>query len=497
MLKLKRSLVALFTLAALTTPALAQPDPGADADLHGPVTALWADSTDGALYIGQGARLVRARVEQGALAAEFSVDLGSGEIRALARDGGALLALTEDSLLALDAAGQVTDYLPGGGQRLAAGDGRAYVAARQAGVRIVAITPDGKLARLGGVATLGPALDVWLDATRPAQLWVAELQGGVRLYDVADPGAPQLALSLPEQAPATLVRAEAARLYVGHGGEISALDISEPPPAAPRFLGTLNVDPPAASAAGSTANARIADLAVVGSRIFAARAGSEGADVVEFELIGDGPLRIASRAGEGGAGEHMALLGDALFVGSAWGGLQWISVGRGNPILISAWDAPGAAPSGVCEATEPEPADLAVVEAEQVTLSWRSDCPEDQTLAINGTPVPADQITPSGDGRYEFTFRPETSLVTWRVSAPGALSRLPWRFNAEPSVWTATPPAPEGEMLYRRPLIDVNLNSPGALLAVTCLSLCTGVALVAGAAWLLGQRVQRRSLPRL
>ncbi|MCC7207033.1 MAG: hypothetical protein IT323_06990 [Anaerolineae bacterium] len=502
MFTLKRSLVALLTLAALHAPAaLAQPDPGAETDLYGPVTALWADTTDGGLVIGQGTRLVRARPDPngGGLAVDFALDLGSGEIRDAARAGDFLLALTEDSLLALDASGNVTDLLPGGGQRIAAADGRAYIAARQAGVRILAITPDGKLARLGGVATLGPALDVWLDVAQPSHLWVAEGQGGVRLYDVADPETPQLALELPEQAPALLVRADAARLYVAHGGELSALDRSEPPPAAPRFLGTLSIDPPAPSATGQAASAQIADLAVVGSRIFAARAAPDGADLVEFELIGDGPLRLVAGLGQSGAGEHMALLGDALFIGSVRGGLQWVNVGRGNPVQVMAWGAPTVAPAEACEATEPEPADLAVVESEQVTLSWRSDCPEGQTLTVNGARVPAEQIeaVPGDDGRFAYTFRPGSSLVAWSVDGPNAGSRLPWRFNVEPPAWTATPPAPEGEMLYRRPLLDVNLASPAALIGVTCLSLCSALVLITGAAWLLGQRVQRRDEPRL
>lgn len=195
----------------------------------------------------------------------------------------------------------------------------------------------------------------------------------------------------------------------------------------------------------------------------------------------------------------MALLGDALFIGSARGGLQWINVGRGNPAVVFAWEAPTAAANAVCEATDPEPADLSVVESDEVTLSWRSDCPDAQVLIVNGAPVPAAQVQPvSGeDGRFMYTFRPQTSLVTWAVGGPGGENRLPWRFSAEPPGLTATPPALEGDILYRRPLIDLDLSTPGTLMAVTCLSLCGGVLLIAGAAWLLGQQVQRRNQPRL
>src|SRR5262249_1154276 len=130
-----------------------------------------------------------------------------------------ILVLSEDGLASLDANANIVDFAQGGGQRLAAKNGRAYIAALGAGVRNVMISTAGKLTRVGQFCSFGEATDLAPEANN--WLWVAEGDTGVRLYDMSNPGAPLLLLWLDEFAPASAIRLNGAQIVIGYGSRLA------------------------------------------------------------------------------------------------------------------------------------------------------------------------------------------------------------------------------------------------------------------------------------
>jgi hypothetical protein len=270
--------------------------------LQGPVNALRLEGDR--LLIGQRSALVEARLAGDDLRLSQFTDLKRHDIRSIAVSQSITLALSEDGLTALDAGGQILDFVGGGGQSLAASAGRVFVAAREAGVRILSLTAGGKLAPLGAIRTAGPALDLATEGD--TALWVAEGDQGVRLYDTANPQNPTPLVWLGDLAPATAVRAGNLRLYVGHGNQLSILDIISVK--APRLLGRIEVE---------DSTSRINDLVVQPNRVLVARAGGKGPDVLALDVSNSRAIMVRARFGEQGAGEWLAARGDEVFVGSA------------------------------------------------------------------------------------------------------------------------------------------------------------------------------------
>jgi hypothetical protein len=460
-----------------------------DLTLDGPIAALWSDGER--LWIGRGTTLIEAEVTLTGVRALRIIEIGRHELRDIAGSAGFVLALTEDGTATLNRAGEVVAFAPGGGQRLTVAGDRVYVAALQGGVRVLHLGPDGHLTRLGIISTLGPALSVSPVDTN--QIWVAEGDSGVRLYDVSAPDAPRVLLWISDRVPATAVYVKADQLLIGHGGDVSILDAADS--ASPRLVGVISID----GVADGPSSAPITDLVAVGSRVFAGRTDrvSGGAEVVELEITSTGEARTAARLG---SGERLALLGDNLFSGSAVAGLRRYTIGRGVPMLIAAWEAAPASDRCTAQAPlDPSPPDLGETGASPVTLSWRAPCAAGFTLMVNGTsmvlPTP-----PAGAETHTYTFTPPAGTVIWQVTvyddAGTQVTGPVWRFEANPPIWLATPPSvPVSEMVFTSPLLD--LNSPFAVMLVTCLALCAGLAVIIGAAWALGVRAQRRAIHRL
>jgi hypothetical protein len=426
-------------------------------------------------------------------------DLKRHDLRDITTSGATLLVLTEDGLSTLGADGQVIDFVRGGGQQIAVSGGRVYVAARDMGARILQIDPAGHLTLLGAVPTLGPALQVAADT--PNQVWVAEGNSGVRLYDTTNPRAVVLRQWIGDRIPAAIVRLYNNRLFIGHGGSLSIFDTGAPP----RLLSTTSIDSP-----NQDSHASVADLLVLDSRVFVGRTDpqSTGADLVVLDIAAQGESHVLARIGTQGAGEHLALRGDDLFIGSARGGLARIYVGHGDPVPVASWGitASAATACSVSAPLAPQPPDLSTVFASPVVLSWHSGCAAAHELRINGKPVTAqgvienagiDPVTGADVYRYAFT-PPPGAFVTWQVTAidaAGNRAESPlWRFEAVTPGWLVTPaPLTRANLLYRPPLIDLDANSPAELLVTTCGALCAGLLVISGAAYWLGLQVQRRS----
>lgn len=487
-------LFALLLLLALKADVRAQEQ----TPIRGPITALWSDGDK--VYAGRGSTLLELALTPDTVRIVAERDLNRGEIRDIAGAGGLLLVLTEDGLTALDETWQPIQFVRGGGQRLGVGGDRVYVAALGRGVRVLRIEKTGGIADLGTFATTGYAHAVAPDTT-PNRVWVAEGDSGVTLYDSSDMSAAARLAALPQFAPATAVQLGGSRLFVGHGGTLSVFDVIDP--ASPKPSGAITLE------SGS-----VSDIALLGSRAYIGRtARANGPDVLAINAPPGGAPGIVGEVGERGAGERLTLRGDDVFVGSGRG-IQHVRLMRGQLTILLPW-AESLAPD--CTPTDPQPPHLSVAPDAEVILSWRAACPTTSayeltingalaaTLSVNASVAPAASTgealaTPEAHlPRIEYRFAPRTESVTWRVTAIDAAGRRSdgplWRFEAAGGGWMATPvPVPRESMLYAPPLID--LSSPGFVLLATCAALCGGLALVIGAAWLIGVRAQGRHARR-
>jgi hypothetical protein len=448
--------------------------------IRGLVTALRLDGDR--LLIGQGPTLVEARVTADNVEVLRRIDLGRHDLRAIAVYQGMTLALSEDGLTTLDANGSVIDFARGGGQRLAVKSGRVYVAALSAGVRLLKVDAAGRLTRLGTIQTPGPAADLAPEGDN--WLWVAEGDSGVRLYDAANPVAVSALLWLGSLTPVTAVRVAGARLYVGHGRQVSILDTLNVH--APRVLGTFFLE-------GDTA--RVSDLLIQGNRAYAGRIDTQGADVVALDISDAKAITPVARFGDDGAGERLVLHGDDLFIGSSRLGLRRVRFGAGNPVLVAAWEPLGAvSPCPVTAPNSPRPPNLGETPGGLVTLTWTAACnPKAYELQIDGTPV-AVLNAPT------YTFSPQRGVITWQVTAidetgqraPGPV----WTFESLADGWLAVPArAPQTALLYTPPL-EIKLQTPGAVLAATCAALLAGLLVIVGGAWLIGMWAENRRTNR-
>ncbi len=449
--------------------------------IRGPVMALRLDGDR--LLIGQGSTLIEAHIASDGLQVIRAADLAHHEIRAIAVSQGITLVLSEDGVTTLDERGRVLDFVQGGGQRLAARPGRVYVAALEAGVRVLKVDSAGKLSRLGLFPTLGPATD--LAAEADTWLWVAERDSGVRLYDTGNPSAPGVLLWLGNLTPATLVRVSGPRLIVGYGNRLSILDTLDI--RSPRLLSVVDLD---------GADARVGDVIVQGSRAYVGRVESADADVVVLDLSSLTSVTVSQQFGNGGAGERLALHGDDLFIGSGRQGLRQVRVNRGKPELITAWE-----PLGSVEACTmagpvlPQPANLSATGDNPVTLAWKSVCsPVAYEVWIDGTAV-ATVDAPT------YTFKPQRDVTAWRVTAIDAAGHRTqgplWTFESIREGWLGSPArAPSLALLYTPPPVLVELKSPAAVLLATCAASAAGLLVIVTGAWAVGEWSERRALGR-
>lgn len=458
-------------------PARAQ----ADANLRGPVTALYLEGSH--LWIGQGPVLVEATITADSVYPVAALDVGRHDIRAIASWRTITFVLSEDGLTTLDAQRRVLDYAEGGGQRLLVQNGRVFVAALDAGVRLLKFDASGKLTRLGLVRTLGPAND--LAAQGGNRLWVAEGTAGIRLYDTRNPQTPEVLASLDSLTPATLLRNDGSRLYAGHGNRLTVLDVGNVQ--SPLALGTLTLD---------GRDARIADLLIRGSRAYIGRLDAGGADVVSVDVSNGTAIRPVAAFGSDGGGERLALYDSDLLIGSGRFGLRRVRFGNATPVLVADWEPLArSAPCSLAMPTDPQPANLGTVPGGPVTLRWKIGCePSAIQVQINGTPVaPLDG--------FSYRFVPHTALTTWQVtvldSAGRRLDGPRWTFESSTDGWLATPArSPRSDLLYTPPSILFDTRAPGFIGLVVCAALGAGLSILAGAAWLVGSFAQRRRVPR-
>jgi hypothetical protein len=453
------------------------------ASLHGPVTALYLEGNR--LWIGQGPMLVEAIVTADNVYPVAALDVGHHDLRAITSWRGITFVLSEDGLTTLDGQHKVLDYAEGGGQRMLVQGGRVFVAALNAGVRVLKVDTSGRLTRLGFLPTLGPANDLVVQGDHG--LWVAEGTAGVRLYDTRSLPTPEVLASLDGLAPAALVRSSGSRLYVGHANRLTVLDTSDVQTT--RVLGSIALD-------GADAHhAHIADLLVQGSRVYLGRLGTDGADILSVDLSDLAAIRPIAAFGSDGAGERLALFGDDLLIGSGRFGLRRVRFGGASPVQVAAWEPVAQSTPCLLVPTDPQPPNLSTVPGGPVTLHWAMGCdPAAVQVQINGTPVaPLDG--------FSYRFVPHTALTTWQVTVLDAAGRRfdgpHWTFESAADGWLATPVRPpNGSLLYTPPALLIDSHSPGFAGLVLCAALGIGLSVMIGAVWLLGSLSQRRRLPR-
>jgi hypothetical protein len=255
------------------------------------------------------------------------------------------------------------------------------------------------------------------------------------------------------------------------------------------LLGTVALD---GSDAGNDESV-ISDILIQGNRAFVGRMGIKGPDVVAMDISKSAPLTISARFGESGAGEHLGLHGDDLFVGSGRSGLRRLRFGSGGDLaIVATWEPISSARQcALAPPVEPQPPNLGQVQPGTVTLSWKAACnPAGYELRINGRPVATTKST-------TYTFTPERGITSWQVvavdSAGKRVESARWTFESLTEGWLQMRiPALSGSLLYVAPLLD--LQSPGALLAVTCAVILIGLAIVIAGAWAIGIFAERRAL---
>lgn len=474
------SLAAVLAVADGSRPISAQDD-SRSLVIRGPITALHADTDR--LLIGQGSLLIMARVTDNDLIVTASIDLRRHDLRAFAVNHGVILALSEDGLTSLDNKGNVLDFAPGGGQTLAVNQDRVYVAALKAGVRMLKLDAAGKLSPLGTIRTRGTARDAAAEGT--SLVWVAEDDQGVRLYDVHDPKMTSVITWLGGVIPAAIVRTGPARLYITYSGKLAILDTVDLK--VPRLLGIF---------ARKDDSAYFDDLLLIGSRAFIGRVEAGGPDLLSLDISNPRAVNVIGQFGEAGTGERLALWAADVFIGSGQQGLRRIRFDTGGAVLLKTWQ-----PSGEVQAckltspTQPQPPDSAEVPNGMVTLTWATAC----GASLYEVRIDGKLVTTQNSATYTLT--PDGHHVTWQVTAVDAAGNRAegptWTFETSVEGWLATPATVTGTKLLYAPspltLPQLDLRSPGAVIAATCIALAIGLILVVAIAWLVGSRAERSS----
>lgn len=440
--------------------------------LHEPITALWADSDR--LYIGQSETLLIAHISPDSLEVEREIALNLGEIRDLYANGHYLFVLTESGLASLDLGGTLIDFVVGGGFHLNLSGDRLYVAALAAGVRLYFVGETGLLIEAGTLQVPGKAFAVL--PTQDDQIWVAEGEDGLKLYEGPRAwGAPAL-VTIPDILPVYALSQYDHLLYALNAETLFQVDVSLP--RSPRLLNQFPLNPPLVSSPeGSVGSLWTSDtLALIG------RFGTEALKV-DLTLT---PSTISSL----GAGETIAVSGADVFISSSQMGLRRLRLEGVNGNVGYTWEI--AAPPEICAPSLSQPADNSAVQS-PILLTWQAGCGSTHEVWVNGA-LTGVVDTPDPTPTYTFVYPATGSMVAWRVVAvdpQGGRGESPlWRFEANPNNWTAPPvPLPIGDL--ERPILTT--ISPTILLMLTCAVSMSGLGVVVAAAWWLGVRAQRRS----
>lgn len=171
--------------------------------------------------VAEGSSLVQMHLSPAASRVLDQVDLGHGIILDLTHAGPFFYALTEEGVVVLQARDgelpEAVSFVPGSGQSLEAHGRLVVVAAREAGLRVIAVEPDGAIGSVALLPLDGQALDIDLSADGRTA-FVAAGGKGVALVDLSDPAAPRVRGALPQITPAEALGAAGSLLIVG-GGE--------------------------------------------------------------------------------------------------------------------------------------------------------------------------------------------------------------------------------------------------------------------------------------
>ncbi len=440
-----------------------------------PISALWSDGTR--LLIGQGSTLSEVVPTADRLLIGWQIGIGRGALQAISVCAPFTFVLSADGLSVLDAKQRERAFARGGGHRMACSSDQVWVAALGAGVRRYRVSAEGRLTALEPLRTAAPAYDVTPSGT--ASFWVAEGTQGVRRYDLDG----RALLWLNAFAPAQVVREQDNMLYIGHGAQLSILTLG----GQPRMLGSATLVP---------SDAALADLLIVGSRIYAGRqhASRSGPSVLAFELSGAG-LRLSGEFGQNGDGARLGAVGRELFVvGSST--FAWLRLIEATPRVIMEWSA--VVPRCTLNApTDPQPADGAQVPDGNMTFQWRASCAESFELWLDGVLIAAVPPTHAPEAErplHSYTFWLREGTHRWQVialDANGARLASPvWRVTVFSEGLLSTLSAPRRELLYQPPPLAV--QTLGEALALLGAAVCGGLSIVILAAWWLGMRAQRR-----
>jgi hypothetical protein len=195
--------VLLFALLVLLAPAAATPAAGQGSrftllgELGAPPGRFVAASDH--LYLLEGEALVVLRLRAPGAGADpplARLSVGRGELLDLALDGRIVYVLSAGGLSAIDVgdpgAPRALGFAPGGGQALATLAGWVYIAARQAGLRVVDARDPARLRPAAAVALAVAPEAIAVSATSPAggPLLLVGGPGGARLLAARDPQAP-------------------------------------------------------------------------------------------------------------------------------------------------------------------------------------------------------------------------------------------------------------------------------------------------------------------
>ncbi|MBE2194736.1 MAG: hypothetical protein IAE83_11230 [Anaerolinea sp.] len=462
-------LIALFCalVFGIFAPARAQ-----ESRLHAPITALWADSDR--LYVGQAETLLIARISPNSLEVERQIALNRGEIRDLYANEHYLFVLTESGLASLDLGGTLIDFVVGGGYHLSLSGDRVYVAALAAGVRLYFVGETGLLVEAGTLQVPGKAFAV--QPTQADQIWVAEGENGLKLYEGPHAWGSLPLVTIPDILPVYALSQNAHLLYALNSETLFQVDVSLP--RNPRLLNQFPLNPPLVSSPeGSVGSLWTSDtLALIG------RFGTEALKV-DLTLTSSAISLL-------GAGEAIAVSGADVFISSSQMGLRRLKLEGVNGNAGHTWEI--AASAEICAPSLAQPVDNGTAQS-PILLTWQAGCGSTHEVWVNGT-LAGVVDTPDPTPTYTFTYHPTVSMVAWQVvtvDSQGGRGESPlWRFEANPDNWTALPvPLPIGDL--ERPILTT--VSPTTLLMLTCAVSMSGLGIIVAAAWWLGVRAQRRS----
>jgi len=481
---------ALLFMTVIGTGSIGRSAYAAESPFDGPVTALAI--TGDRLLIGQGVRLIDARISAGTLQVIATRDLNIGAIRSIVMHAdGSALALGETALTAFDSTDTVTDVQPFGGQQMITSGDQVFVAALEAGVRRFQWQA-GKLTAQVGIATGAPAESIALGGTD--RLWIAEGRGGLWEYNLSGV-MPTVIFGDKQMIPATLVRTADPDVIVGYGTQLAVLT-------------TQGVKIPRLIARFALGEAAIAAdaLRLDSGDLLIGRVAADGADVILLPLknlptnaVSPTVLQPIMQFGSGGGGEHLAQAGHDLFYGSQRGGLAQLAIDSGHFTTVAAWGmgvAAACAPADYAPVA-PSPVANGVIAPNtdgSITLSWRALCPAEHYLVqIDDQPAVTIDQPP-----YRYQPPVGTGAVTWQVTAQigtandAQIAAGPrWRAEIGAAGLLSLPVDPDQHaLLYHAPLTLgpglVPQTPMGTLLIVGLLAI-GGLIVIAGGAWLIGQ----------